>query len=151
MEHHRLDPYPISKDKTPLYINEPWLIDKALLEYQRHREPEAQEDNVRIYIPMDLNKEAILRRLDSVIWQYGEATEANEMDFTIDVDMIISQLGIYDQIWFMRHMPEKGEHSQEAKELVKAIIARLEEIPDGCAECFPFETIDALKQEYFSD
>lgn len=33
MEHHRLDPYPIPKDKTPLCINEPWLIDKSLLEY----------------------------------------------------------------------------------------------------------------------
>ena len=24
----------------------------------------------------------------------------------------------------------------------------LENIPDGCAECFPFETIDELKREY---
>lgn len=102
MEHHRLDPYPIPKNKMSLYGNEPWLSDKALLEYQRHREPEEQEDNVRIYIPMDLNKEAILRRMDRVIWQYGEVTETNEMDFTIAVDMIISQLEIYNQIWFVR-------------------------------------------------
>ena len=27
MERHSLDPYPMPKDKTPLYINEPWLID----------------------------------------------------------------------------------------------------------------------------
>lgn len=40
MKHHRLDPYPIPKDKTPLYISEPWLIDKSLLEYLQHREPE---------------------------------------------------------------------------------------------------------------
>lgn len=32
MEHHKLDPYPIPKEKTPLCINEPWLIDKSLLE-----------------------------------------------------------------------------------------------------------------------
>lgn len=102
VEHHRLDPYPIPKNKMSLYSNEPWLSDKALLEYQRHREPEEQEDNVRIYIPMDLNKEAILRRMDRVIWQYGEATETNEMDFTIAVDMVISQLEIYNQIWFVR-------------------------------------------------
>ena len=151
MEHHRLDPYPIPKDKTPLYINEPWLIDKALLEYPQHREPEEQSDNVRIYIPMDLNREAILRRLDRVIVQYGEATEENEMEFSIDVGMIISQLEIYDRVWFIRHMPKKGEHSQEAKKLVREIITRLEEIPDGCAECFPFETIDELKREYLSD
>ena len=148
MEHHRLDPYPIPEDKTPLYVNEPWLTDKSLLEYPQHIEPEDQTDNVRIYIPMDLNREAILRRLDRVIVQYGEATEENEIEFSIDVGMIISQLEIYDQLWFIRHMPKKGEHSQEAKELVREIITRLEEIPDGCAECFPFEIIDELKQEY---
>ncbi len=35
MEHHRLAPYPIPKEKTPLCINEPWLIDKSLLEYAK--------------------------------------------------------------------------------------------------------------------
>ena len=103
MKHHRLDPYPIPEDKTPLYINEPWLIDKSLLEHLQHREPEEQPDNIRIY----------------------------------------------DQMWFIRHMPEEGKHSQEAKELVREIITRLEQIPDGCAECFPFEVIDELKQEYY--
>ena len=144
MEHHRLDPYPIPKEKTPLCINEPWLIDKSLLEYPPRREPDEKEDNVRIYIPMDLNRDAILRRLDRVIAHYGEATEENEMEFSVDVGMIISQVEIYDQVWFVRHMPDKGEHSNEAKELVREIIDRLKEIPDGCAECFPFDTIDEL-------
>jgi len=40
MEHHSLAPYPIPKNKIPLYINEPWLIDKSLLEYPHYREPE---------------------------------------------------------------------------------------------------------------
>lgn len=151
MKHHRLDPYPIPKDKTPLCINEPWLIDKSLLEYPPRREPDEKEDNVRVYVPMDLNRSAILRRLDRVIAHYEEATEENEMEFSIDVDMIISQLEIYDQVWSVRHMPDKGEHSMEAKELVRGIIARLKEIPDGCAECFPFDTIDELEREYLSD
>lgn len=64
MKHHRLDSYPIPKDKTPLLYNEPWLIGKSLLEHLQHREPEIQPDNIRIYIPMDLNQEAILRYLD---------------------------------------------------------------------------------------
>ena len=38
-----------------------------------------------------------------------------------------------------------------AKELVRDIIAKLKEIPDGCAECFPFDTIDELEQEYLAD
>lgn len=151
MEHHSLDPYPIQKNKTPLYINEPWLIDKSLLEYPHYREPDEKEDNIRIYLPMDLNKDAILRRLDNIIVVYGEAREDNEIDFSIDVRMIISQLEIYDQIWFVRHMPKKGEHSSEAKELVAEIIGRLEGIPDSGAECFPFELIDELKKEYLSD
>ena len=54
----------------------------------------------------------------------------------------------YDQVWYVRHMPEEGRHSREAKELVEAFVAILENIPDGCAECFPFETIDELKREY---
>ncbi len=99
---------------------------------------------------MDLKQEAILRRLDRVIVQYGEAREENEIEFGIDVGMIISQLEIYDQVWFIRHMPKEGKHSQEAKKLVRAIITRLEEIPDGGAECFPFETIDEFKQKYLS-
>lgn len=151
MEHHRLDPYPVPKDKMPLYINEPWLIDKTLLESTQHREPEEQPDNVRIYIPMDLNKKAILRRLDRVIAQYGEATEENEMEIGIDVGMLLSQVEIYDQVWFIRHMPKEGKHSQEGMALVREIIIRLEEMPDGCAECFPFEIIDELKQKYLSE
>lgn len=67
-----LTPYKIlaaaeKSSKIPLYINEPWLIDKSLLEHLRHREPEEQPDNVRIYIPMDLNQRAILRRRDRVL------------------------------------------------------------------------------------
>lgn len=65
--------------------------------------------------------------------------------------MIISQLEIYDQIWFVRHMPKKGEHSREAKKLAAEIVDRLEEIPDCGAECFSFELIDELKEEYLSD
>ena len=78
---------------------------------------------------MDLNQRAILRWLDRVIEQYGEATEENEMEFGMDVGMIISQLEIYDQMWFIRHMPEEREHSQEAKKLVREIITRLEQYP----------------------
>ena len=148
MMHHSLDPYPIPKEKTPMYINEPWLVDKTLLEYEAHIEPEEEPDNVRIYAPIDLNKRAILRRLDVVIAHYGEATEANELDFSVDVGMLTSQIEIYDQIWYVRHMPKEGKHSAEAVELVKEFVARLEEIPDGCAECFPFEDIERLKKEY---
>ena len=93
-----MDPYPIPREKTPLYINEPWIVDKSLLEYSPHREPENKEDNIRIYVPMDLNKDAILRRLNRVINHYGEANEENKSEFQIDVSMIIAQIDIYDQV-----------------------------------------------------
>ena len=42
-KHHNLDPYPVPRDIKPLYINEPWLIDKSLLEYAIHAEPEGKK------------------------------------------------------------------------------------------------------------
>lgn len=62
--------------------------------------------------------------------------------------MLVSQIEIYDQIWYVRHMTENGHHSRKAVELVREFIARLEEILDGCAEVFPFELIDTLRKEY---
>ena len=147
MEHHSLDPYPIPKDVTPLYVNEPWLIDKTLLEFPVNAEPEECSDNVRVYVPLDLNKEAILRRLDRIITHYGEANEENETEFSVDVGMIISQIEIFDQICYVRNIPEEGKHSNEAVALVGEFIARLESIPDGCAECFPFDAIEELRKE----
>ena len=148
MYHHTLDPFPKPKDESHLYVNEPWLIDgswigsKDCLKFDRDR------DNVRIYVPLDLSSDLILRRLEHVILRYGEANEENESNFSADVDAIISQIEIYDQVWYVRHMPENGRHSAEAIELVREFVSRLEEIPDGCAECFPFETIEELKMEY---
>ena len=148
MTKHSLDPYTIPKNETPLCVNEPWLIDRSLLEYPLSIEPDDKEDNIRIYAPIDLNRDAILRRLGFVIARYGEANEDNEMAFSVDVEALISQIEIYDQVWYVRHMPNEGDHSQEAKDLVKDFVKRLEEIPDGCAECFPFDMIDELKKGY---
>ncbi len=61
---------------------------------------------------------------------------------------MIAQIEVYDQIWFVRHMPKSGDHSNEAKVLVKEFIEKLEQIPDGGAELFPFETIEELKREF---
>ena len=146
---HDLDPYPIPKEESPMYINEPWLIDHSLLLSEKvYKEPEDQKDNLRVYIPLDLNAESILRRLKYIIFLYGDASEDNEMNYSLAVDMLISQIEIFDQIWFTRHMPASGKHSKEAIDLVKRFIELLEGIPDACAEIFPFETIDKLRAEY---
>ena len=61
----------------------------------------------------------------------------------------------YDQVWLVRghrHNTDadgsKDRHSAEAISLVKQFVEELEEIPDGCAELFPFEMIDELRREY---
>ena len=45
-------------------------------------------------------------------------------------------------------MPEEGQHSREAIDLVEEFTDKLEEIPDGGAELFPFELIEELREEY---
>ena len=60
---------------------------------------------------------------------------------------MIAQFEIYDQIWHIRCM-EEGRHSQKSIRLVQEIIARLQAIPDGCAERFPFELIEELENAY---
>ena len=62
--------------------------------------------------------------------------------------MLVSQIEIYDQLWYIRHVPKQGNHSREAIELVKEFVAMLEDIPAWCSELFPFDVIDELKAEY---
>ena len=51
LEHHDLDVYPVPKEKKPLYVNEPWLIDDSNYEFSwGKREPENEDDNIRIYV-----------------------------------------------------------------------------------------------------
>ena len=90
--------------------------------------------------------------ISHLIFTYEEANEDNEMQFSQDVDQLISQIEIYDQIWYARHMPEDHEqqHSEEAVALVREFVEVLESIPDGCAETFPFETIEELTREYLN-
>ena len=70
---------------------------------------------MRVYVPLDLNKATILRRLHRIIHQYGKANEGNEMVFSMNVNILINQIEIYDQILYVRHMSEAGRHSKEAK------------------------------------
>ena len=101
-EKHRMDTYPIPRDEAPVFVNEPWVFDQSIYceTIDDHiREPDEEADNVRIYVPIDLNEKAILRRLDYIITRYGEANEKNESDFKYDVNTLLSQVEIYDQIW----------------------------------------------------
>ena len=71
MARHSLDPWPIPKEKSPLFINEPWLIDSSLSCESANTQDELMTDNIRVYIPLDINKEAVLRRIKRIIARYG--------------------------------------------------------------------------------
>lgn len=114
--HHALDVEPVSE--KALYVHESDLADpsqadvpvaskaqgkpldrRERLQLELRSQP---EDNVRVYIPLDINEDAILRRLHHIFWKYGEVSEANEAPFRSEVETLVSQVEIYDQVWFVR-------------------------------------------------
>ena len=151
--HHILDVYPEPQEKAVRFINESWLIDHTIdIVPDKRTPPEDEPDNIRIYVPLDLNRRAILRRLDDIIARYnGEATEDNEISFWLDVERLFMQVEVYDQYWYVRHIPKDCKHSAEATELVKEFIAHLEDIREIDFEMFPFRMIEKLKEEFQLD
>ena len=152
MESHNLDEFPIPKEKLPIFINEPLLIDRSLewITETRHiAEPLTDEDNIRVYIPMDISKESILRRLDWIIQKYGEVSFwKNESDFSCDVYNLVLQIEIYDQYWLSYGVPYDGKHCEKTIELVKAFVVKLKDNDEGDGEMFPHDVIEELEQEY---
>ena len=153
--HHTLDTKPVPE--KVLFINESDLADASIYYSGGEKsEDESQADHVRVYVPLDLSADAILRRLRFLVCRYEEANERNEFDFSMDVGRLVSQIEIYDQVWFAREGRTRAisddseieKHSSKAVELVRRFVAELEEIPDGCAELLPFELIDELRSEY---
>ena len=153
--HHNLETKPVPE--KALYINKPDLADVTINYYgSGKQEEESQADHIRVYVPLDLSADAILRQLRFLVCRYGEANERNEFNFSMDVGRLVSQIEIYDQVWVFgegrTHAigddSESEKHSSKAVELVRRFVTELEEIPDGCAELFPFELIDELRREY---
>lgn len=160
--HHNLDIHPIPEEV--LYINDPTLADLTL-PYETDDQLDKiksglsvskcgilPDDNIRVYIPLDLSFDSILRRLHHIFSVLGDPAEKNECAFTSEVDRIVSELEIYDQVWVVREMRDvittEGKlHSKRGTELAKEIVRTLEE-HEGNAELFPYETIDELKKEY---
>ena len=156
MMDHTLDNHPIPEEQA-LFINEPWLVDDYLFQYGKwEREPDLAFDNVRIYVPLDLNREAILRRLRLICSRYGDVDWKNESDFSCEVDQLVCQIEIYDQVCKSRHpITREGralKHSAEGVLLVREVIRILQEVGDsGEGETFPYGTIEELEKEYKED
>ena len=153
MTHHKLDVHPIPEEGGVLFINETQFAG-SYDEIDSLKE----EDNIRVYVPMDMSKEAILNRLSNIKAEYGSSSEENEFSYSREVNKLVEQIEIYDQIWFVREGNFKTDnmgrihgHSTRATELVKEFVAELEGITDECAEMFPFDLIEELNKEYLSE
>ena len=83
--HHKLDIYPIPKDV--LYVNELSLAGKVPYETRDDMKKAATgmiekeggmlpDDNVRIYVPMDLNADIIMWQLYSLFGSLGHPSES---------------------------------------------------------------------------
>ena len=107
----------------------------------------APDDTVQIMQPMLLNKSIITGKLHSLINMLGECTEGNAMDYSIETDKLIDEMKLYDTVWKEKN-GIKGGHSREGTELADEFAKILMDIPDGGAECFPFETILRISREY---
>ena len=142
--HHDIDIYPRPKEQAPLYVNEPWIVDGSLLEGVTG-EANLPDDNIRVYVPLDLSKSVILLRLKMIIAKYGEASESNEIDFSREVRQLVYQIELYDQIWTERNF---ADGRAKVADFVKEFVEMLEQIPEGSAEHFPSDLIEELKEDY---
>ena len=161
--HHDLDIKPIPE--KVLYVNDPTMgtIAEPYLkidEYEMAKTGKKQaeggvlpDDNVRIYVPVDLNSSIIMRELSTLYSMLGSPDYENEFNLAVLTDKIIQKLEIYDQVWAARdagntvQMENGIRHSKQGIALAQEIIEFLEE-DEGCAETFPYETIDRLREEW---
>ena len=161
---HKLDYKPIPEDV--LYINELDLADsvpyetniemeKALTGKCKEEGGVLPDDNVRIYVPIDINADAIMRRLHLLFVTMDYPTEDNESAYSFAVRRLIYQLEIYDQVCVTRNFENSVQkelggvrHSREGIELARRIADYLEE-NDGIAECFPWDEIEELRKEFW--
>ena len=110
---HKLDIHPLPTDV--LYVNELSLAGEALYETKQDMDKALTgrtksnggilpDDNVRIYVPMDLNADIIRWQPYSLHSTLGYPTERNESAYCSGVGQVISQLEIYDQVWAARSL-----------------------------------------------
>ena len=160
---HKLDIHPIPADV--LYVNELSLAGKVSYKTKDMTEKAITgkkgaeggilpDDNVRIYVPMNLNADIIMWQLYSFHGSLGYPTEKNEFAYSSGVRKVISQLEIYDQVWAARKLEDTVQkedggvrHSRQRIELAKQIVKYLEGIK-GNAECFPYDEVEELRETF---
>ena len=110
------------------------------------------DDNVRVYVPLDLNAAQILNRLQQIYQIMESPDDTNELEFSYQVGKIISQLEIYDQVCVARGLGnavriKEHLHSKNGIELAGKIVSILLK-DEVSAERFPYDVVDKLKMEF---
>lgn len=95
------------------------------------------DDNVRVYVPMDINADSILGELSFIHSMLGPATERNEYSYQFFVSKVLSKLSIYCEY----------QGIDKTRELVKEIISCLWSM-EGLCEEFPYTEIRELEEKY---
>ena len=120
---------------------------------QRMNQIPITNENIILDVPMDLNSSVIMRELSTLYGMLGSPDYENEFNLAVLTDKIIQKLEIYDQVWVARdagntvQMENGIRHSKQGIALAQEIIEFLEE-DEGCAETFPYETIERLSEEW---
>lgn len=159
---NKLDNHPIPKDV--FYVNDINLANGTqyglTADYEKAKTGKTikeggilPDDNIRIYIPLDLNSDSIMAELEYLYYSLGEVCENNEFVYCSGVRKIIQKLEIYDQAMLKSKKSKpvkKGEisHSEKGIKLANDIVKYLA-YNEGCAECFPYDEINELNKEYW--
>ncbi len=158
---NKIEDHPIPEDV--FYVNDINLVGgiqyELIADYEKAKTGKTikeggilPDDNIRIYIPLDLNSDSIMAELEYLYYSLGEVSENNEFVYCSGVRKIIKKLEIYDQAMLKSKKSKavkKGEifHSIKGIKLAKDIVKYLA-YNDGCAELFPYDEIDKLNKEY---
>lgn len=159
---HNLDIHPIPE--KVLYINELGIADTAF--YYNTEEQHQKvltgrtrtnggilpDDNCSGLCTAGLKCYSDIERLQQIYQIMESPDDTIELEFSYQVDKIISQLEIYDQVWVARDLGnavriEEHLHSKKGIELAGKIVSILLE-DEGCAERFPYDIVDELKMEF---
>lgn len=137
---------------TAFYFDTVEQHQKALTGRTRTNGGILPDDNVRVYVPLDLNAAQILNRLQQIYRIMESPDDTNELEFFYQVGKIISQLEIYDQVWVARDLGnavriKEHLHSKNGIELAGKIVSILLK-DEGRAERFPYDVVDKLKMEF---
>lgn len=152
----------VDLDKAIL-IKNPENVDVRTFEILTDREKAESgglpDDNVRVHVPLNISADSILSDVNQVYERLGLPDGYNDFYFFEEMRKIYRKLDIYDEVLKERY-PEKVVHyhdgdrvvsySENTIQVVKEMIRIMEE-NEGCGEMFPYDAIDALKDDYFLD